>query len=404
MLSACLFEDDQVSCLHPATLTRPVDQLRIGIVTIYEKWKQLLENDRIFRLSRPGFDALYPVPPFDDYFEDEPVLWIRSRFIPGENIREELNRLKQGEGLRYKGLPVVALMDGKTSKEYFTRRSPDFSTISFSPVQQGWLLERPFQLFEYNGEEISKDFARLDLPSNTAGNFTHVIIEGAYPVYMEEGVVIEPGVIILSEEGPVFLGRESKLLAGAIVRGPAVIDRYSIIKMSAKIYPDTTIGPHCKVGGEVNNVIFQSHSNKGHDGFLGNSYIGEWCNLGADTNNSNLKNNYRTVRLADWTTRESYDTGLLFCGMIMGDHCKTAINTMINTGSIFGVFCNIATDRFPPKFLPSFSWLTGENPERYDFDKAIKSAEKMMSRRDITMSDAYRDLMHNLFTNSALND
>lgn len=394
MFHICLFEDEELQQLHPLTLTRPVDQLRIGIFTISEKWEHLLVTDRIYRLIRPELKALFPGKPFS---EDDDVLWIRSRFIPETTMRGDLERLKPGEGLRYKGIPVVALVDGKTSINYLRNGKPDFSHVSFSETGDGWLLERPTELFEFNGLEISKDFALLDPSGQTTHSFPNVIIDGNFPVYMEEGVSIEPGSIILTDDGPVYLGRGSKLMAGTIVRGPVAIGPHSVIQMSAKIYKDTTLGPHCKVGGELNNVIFQGYSNKAHDGFLGNSVIGEWCNLGADTNNSNLKNNYSKVRLTDWSTGELYDTGLQFCGTIMGDHCKTSINTMINTGSVFGVSCNIATDTFPPKFLPSFSWLTTKGSERYDLDKAIETAKAMMGRRDIDLTPAYLDLMKSLY-------
>ena len=394
MFSICLFEDEELKHLHPLTLTRPVDQLRIGIFTIAEKWKRLLATNTVHRLLRSELRTLFPNKPFPT---DEDILWIRSRYIPERSLRDDLMRLKPGEGLQYKGQPVVALLDSKSSTNLIEKRKPDFSSVTFSATNHGWVLSRPTQLFEFNGQEIAKDFTFLNPSKKTISNFPHVAIEGTYPVYMEEGVSIEPGSIILSHEGPVYLGREAKLLAGAIVRGPAVIGTLSVLKMAAKIYKNTTIGPYCKVGGEVNNVIFQAHSNKSHEGYLGNSVIGEWCNLGADTNNSNLKNNYSKVRLPDWTTGEPYDTGLQFCGMIMGDHCKTAINTMINTGSMFGVSCNIATDTFPPKYLPSFSWLTNKGLERYEFNKAMETAHAMMSRRDIPITSGYLNLMKSLY-------
>jgi len=394
MFSICLFEDEKLKQLHPLTLTRPLDQLRLGIFTLDEKWKHLLTTEKIYRQTRPEIAALFPNPPFP---KEENILWIRSRYIPENSLRNDILRLKPGEGLRYKGIPVAALINNNKSLSFFEAREPDFSDIDFSATNHGWLLERPTQLFEFNGLEITKDFVYLNPSEKTTPYFPHVTIEGSFPVYMEDGVSIEPGSIILAQDGPVYIGREAKLLAGSIVRGPAVIGSHTVLKMAAKIYKDTTIGPFCKVGGEVNNVIFMAHSNKSHEGYLGNSVIGEWCNLGADTNNSNLKNNYSMVRLADWTTGEPYDTGLQFCGTIMGDHCKTAINTMINTGSMFGVSCNIATDTFPPKYLQSFSWLTKNGLERYDFHKAMETARAMMSRRNIEVTPAYLSLMKGLY-------
>jgi UDP-N-acetylglucosamine diphosphorylase/glucosamine-1-phosphate N-acetyltransferase len=189
-------------------------------------------------------------------------------------------------------------------------------------------------------------------------------------------------------------------MAQSVVRGPSAICEDSVVKMGAKIYEDTTIGPVCKVGGEVSNVIFHSYSNKGHDGYAGNSVFGQWCNLGADTNTSNLKNNYGTVKVFDWKSKKEFDTGQQFIGTIMGDHSKTGINSMLNTGTMCGVCCNLFSDKYPPKFVPSFSWVSGQDIVPYHFEKAIEAMEKMMQRRNVQLTRPYYQMMAALFQSS----
>jgi UDP-N-acetylglucosamine diphosphorylase/glucosamine-1-phosphate N-acetyltransferase len=203
--------------------------------------------------------------------------------------------------------------------------------------------------------------------------------------------------MIFAEKGPVYIGEGAQIMANSVVRGPAAICEKSVIKMGAKIYEDTTIGPVCKVGGEVANVIFHSYSNKAHDGYAGNSVFGQWCNLGADTNTSNLKNNYSTVKVIDWRTKKEIDTGQQFIGTIMGDHSKTGINAMLNTGTLCGVCCNLFSDDYPPKFVPSFSWVSGNDIVPYHFEKAVEAMERMMQRRDVPLTPSYHRMMKAIF-------
>jgi UDP-N-acetylglucosamine diphosphorylase/glucosamine-1-phosphate N-acetyltransferase len=220
---------------------------------------------------------------------------------------------------------------------------------------------------------------------------------GKESLFIEPGAVINAGVIINAATGPVYIGPDSEILEGCMLRGPIALHEHAVIKMGAKIYAGTTIGPGCKVGGEISNVVFFANSNKGHDGYLGNAVIGEWCNLGADTNCSNLKNNYDEVKIWDEYNNRSVRTGLQFCGLIMGDHSKCGINTMFNTGTVVGVSCNIWGGGFPEKFIPSFAWGGSEGMTTYQFARAMDTALRMMARRGKTLSEAETEMYRSIF-------
>lgn len=394
MNQICFFEDNNFKHFYPLTLTRPVDQLRVGILRIFEKWTKSLKNESHTRILRHELKGVFPSP----FLKKESCLWINPRFLPDSEIVNDIASLEPGEGLQFQNEPVIFLSDAETSQKLFDNFEINSLKIAFRDTVHGDLIHHITDILHLNGTQIESDL-RLIQADSTLDHRSPILIEGRNPVYAEENVHIEPGSIFLTDDGPVYLAEGSHIMAGTMIRGPVALGEHSTIKMGAKIYSGTTIGPHSKVGGELNNVVIQGYSNKAHDGFLGNSILGEWCNLGADTNNSNLKNNYSTVRMADFESGEPYDTGLQFCGMIMGDHCKTAINTMINTGSIFGVSCNIASGDFPPKLLPSFSWYAQGKNETYDFDKAMQTSEKMMIRRGLELTDDYRAMMKYLYEN-----
>lgn len=380
----------------PITLTKPSNLVRTGILTIAEKWELYLSPELVTRQLPEYMAGVYPAPvpdPSDD------CIWINGRFLPDLEVLGQIMQLKNDEGLMHNHTPVALRMDGSRSVSIFNAGSLPGTEISFTDTDRGTLLEAPWQVFACNGEQIQADISLLktQLRPVDEKKFPGVYFQSPSQVFVEDGVVIEPGCIIMAGKGPVFIGRDALIMAGSVLRGPVAVCEHATVKMGAKIYADTTIGPFCKVGGEVQNVVMQAYSNKGHDGFLGNSAIGEWCNLGADTNNSNLKNNYSTVRLTEWETGKEYDTGLQFCGTIMGDHSKTAINTMLNTGTVCGVFSNIVLGDFPPKHIKSFRWLTKNGEDIYKFDKAMEAAEKMMGRRGIEITPEYRAMMRFLF-------
>lgn len=380
----------------PLTLTKPSNLIRIGILTVTEKWERHLSPNLVTRQMPDYMSGVYPAPALDT---ETDCLWINGRFLPDPEVVALVLSLKNDEGLMHNHTPVALRMDGARSASIFNAGSIPGTDISFTDTNKGTLLDAPWQVFGYNGDQILADISLLQgkLQPVNESCFPGVTFQASHQIFVEEGAVIEPGCVILAGEGPVFIGPKATIMAGSILRGPVAICENATIKMGAKIYGETTIGPWCKAGGEIQNVVMQAYSNKGHDGFLGNSAIGEWCNLGADTNNSNLKNNYSSVRLTEWETGKEYETGLQFCGTIMGDHSKTAINTMLNTGTVCGVFSNIVLGDFPPKHIKSFRWLTKNGEDIYKFDKAMEAAERMMGRRGIEITPEYRAMMRFLF-------
>ena len=258
------------------------------------------------------------------------------------------------------------------------------------------MLENRWDIFEKNGEILEVDFRAISAkhPGEPLSS-SNTVIGDPRLIYIEEGASVEAS-ILNTKTGPIYIGKEAEVMEGSIIRGPFALCEHAGIKMGAKIYGPTTIGPHCKVGGEVTNVVFQAYSNKGHDGFLGNSVIGEWCNLGADTNSSNLKNNYSKVSAYSFETGAYEKTEIQFMGLIMGDHSKCGINTMFNTATVVGVSANIYGGDFPPKYIPSFSWGGSAGFEKFDKDKAIQAAKAMMGRRKVEFTSGDREIFDHL--------
>lgn len=261
-------------------------------------------------------------------------------------------------------------------------------------------LQQVWDIFSLNDNAIRADYKLITAGSNSAPVPAGVTVTGS-DIFIEEGANVYPGTIINAQAGPVYIGKHTEVLEGTMIRGPLALCEQGVIKMGAKIYGATTIGPGCKVGGEINNTVFFANSNKAHDGYLGNAVIGEWCNLGADTNCSNLKNNYDEVKV--WSEQQGalVATGLTFCGLLMGDHSKCGINTMFNTGTVVGVSANIYGGSFPDKFIPSFSWGGSEGMVTYKLDKAMETANRMMGRRNKTLSAAETEMYTHIFNNTA---
>ncbi|MEX0686652.1 MAG: putative sugar nucleotidyl transferase [Balneolales bacterium] len=392
-----LFEDEDHKHFYPLALTRPMDEQRIGVLTIREKWLHYLQEAKYFRTVRKDLEPFYNTP-LDKQEGDE--LWINSRFLPDEEVIKKILTLKRGTGLSSSGIPVAVRMSSQESRHLIKQEYPDFQGIPLEPVSSGFLLTRVWELFERNGIEIRKDYELLGrTQTSNETNTEHSILVNPGNISFGENVKIDAGVILDASEGPIYIGSGVQIMSGSVIKGPVSIGEESIIKMGAKIYPDTTIGPVCKVGGEVKCVIIQGFSNKAHDGFLGNSLIGEWCNIGADTNSSNLKNNYKSIYMTNWMTGEPYETGIKTCGTIMGDHSKTSINSMLGTGTICGVACNLLGSGFNPKLIPSFSWVGDDGVLVHEFDKAMETAVRVMARRNVKMSDAYRQMMQTIYEN-----
>lgn len=398
----CLFEDQFLENFHPLTLTRPVYDLRVGIFTLGEKWKYALKADRdLHGPLRQHLTGVFPEPELSP--EHEGILWINPRVIPSPVLVEEIGSLEMNSALYVEEQLTAALIPLGLHQKWLKNRidTSDLTkknTSEPNPI----VLQNVWELFQLNGRQIESDIRLVNkIAYGNETVYPHTTFIEPNNIYIDEGAVIEPGAMLLAGSGPIYIGKNAHIMANSVIRGPSAICEKSVVKMGAKIYRDTTVGPVCKVGGEISNVIFHSYSNKAHDGYAGNSVFGQWCNLGADTNTSNLKNNYSSVKVVDWKTQKEMDTGQQFIGTIMGDHSKTGINSMMNTGTLCGVCCNLFSDGYPPKFVPSFSWVSGHDIVPYHFEKAIEAMEKMMERRSVALTPAYRSMMSALFNSTS---
>ena len=397
-----LFEDEFSPRLNPLVHLRPVYDLKFGISSIREKYEKIFTDEFISLHCRPELvDVLaerYPKAEINTYSADKYVL-INGRCIIAET---HVNKIITDNDSLYmnKGVVAAAVLSGDNLQKLRDAGSSllsrkDFPDLIENEISCTW-IDYPWDLFLKNGEEISREFAGAGINGEVYDGANIINKEN---VLIEAGATVKPGVVIDAEKGPVIISRAVQIMPNAYVQGPVYIGENSLIKAGAKIYGGTSIGEQCKVGGEVGDSIIHSYTNKQHDGFLGHSYLGKWVNLGADTNNSDLKNNYGNVRF--YVEGESIDTGSMFCGLLMGDHSKTGINSMINTGSHVGVACNLFGSEFPPKFVPSFSWGGAKGMEDHKLEKAIETAQRVMSRRDVTMTDSMAELFKTVFEKTA---
>ncbi len=377
-----LFDGAVRSQLLPFTFTRPVADIRVGILTIREKWEKFL-NTTTSTITEDYLSEKWPM------VEMEENIIINAAFLPTAELVEQVKNLQPGEGIFYEE-DVVAF-------HAYEEQEVDFQECTNIEMEgKAILVEHTWDIFKLNGEAIEADFQLLtqDRESGKISSTNQVI--APENIFLEEGAKVECAILNASQ-GPIYIGADAEIMEGSIVRGPFALCEYATLKLGAKIYGQTTVGPHSKVGGEVNNSVIFGYSNKGHDGFLGNSVLGEWCNLGADTNTSNLKNNYAEVRLWDYASEKFAPTGLQFCGLMMGDHSKCGINTMFNTGTVVGVSANIFGAGFPRNFIPSFSWGGSGGTTTYKTDKAFEVAEKVMGRRDIEFSEEDKAILEKVF-------
>jgi UDP-N-acetylglucosamine diphosphorylase/glucosamine-1-phosphate N-acetyltransferase len=376
--------------LLPLTYTRPTADLRVGIITIREKWEKLL-GQKSFTLTENYLQEKYP-----SAADNSPSLYINGSVLPDSALVETIKQLGALQCLA-SGETVVAFKTEKTHLNYenFEAIIKSFSVIQYARPLTA--IQYPWDIFKQNADAIKSDFilmtkGRQSQPLSTDNRFAG----SAENIFIEPGAKVQLSILNASD-GPIYVGADAEVMENCTIRGPFSLGEHSTLKMAAKIYGGTTIGPHCKVGGEVSNAIFTGYSNKAHDGFLGNAVIGEWCNLGADTNNSNLKNNYAEVEVFNYREGKAVKTGLTFCGLIMGDHAKSGINTMFNTGSVVGVSANVFDGGFPPKFIPSFSWGGAKWLKTFNFDKGMEVAAKMMERRGLTLADADIKILKTVF-------
>ncbi len=372
-----LLSDNQLHLrFAPLTLTRPLAALRCGLYTNAERWQQLLPSAEI------GFETEAYL---QSKFPHNNGIWINAQVIPDRQLARSVSQLKKGEKLYVNEVLVAQNGAGQDKIDY-----TDSNII---------ILQNRWDLYLKNAAVLKSDYSlACDNRKSQVLSASNRLIGPADHLFIEEGARIE-GAILNTHEGPIYIGKNAEIMEGAMLRGPLAIMDGAVVKMGAKIYGATTIGPECRIGGEVSNSIFLGYANKGHDGFMGNALIGEWCNLGADTNCSNLKNNYGKVNTYSYETQQQVPTNELFMGLTLGDHSKSAINVQFNTASVVGVCSNVFCTHFPPKFVASFQWVSDEGNEKYDLDKAIEAATAMMTRRNVAFSPEDRQIFEFLAKN-----
>ena len=355
--------------LLPLVYTRPVADLRIGITTIAEKWAAMTGREVGIEVGAEYLTVKYPHPAVSD-----DRLVVMANILPTRELIEAITHLHPVEALR---TPQGLLIAYHTAPEVDVVYEGEVTAIDF-----------PYDIFLNNGTAIRADFERITASRESQPlSATNTLIGPAEMLFIEEGASVE-GAVINTTGGPVYIGRGATIMEGACVRGPLALCEHGTITMGARVYGDTTIGPRCKVGGEVNNVVFHSYSNKAHDGFLGNAVIGQWCNMGAGSTASNLKNDYTPIRLWNYPTHRFLHTGLQFCGLIMGDHSKAGINTMFNTATVLGVGVNVYGSGFPRNFVASFQEGSAAGFTEVSMSRFFDTARRMMARRNIELSDA----------------
>lgn len=378
-----LFDGPSRDTLLPFTFTRPVAEIRIGILTIREKWEKYL-GYTTSTVTEGYLSDKFPM------VEVEDNVMINASYLPSKDLVAMIKHLSPGQAIFDDEEPIAFYVKGDAEV--------DFEQYEiFKPGDEDVMtIKHTWDIFAKNEQAIRQDFELLTTGRTSAPIPKSNQVLAPEQVFMEEGATVEFAILNASA-GPIYIGKNATIMEGSMVRGPLALCEHATIKMGAKIYTGTTIGPHCKVGGEVSNSVLFGYANKGHDGFLGNSVLGEWCNLGADSNTSNLKNNYAPVRLWDYETAGFAKTELQFCGLMMGDHSKCGINTMFNTGTVVGVSANIFGGGFPRNFIPSFSWGGASGFTTYLTKKAYEVARIVMKRRNLEFTDQDEAILDHVF-------
>lgn len=368
--------------LNPLTLTKAIAKLRVGIDTIEEKWQALLAEKVHIKTCAPYLNH------FGTAFNaQETCVYINSSVVPNSVLVNKIKSLQAGQTLYKNGVQIASKVNASQSTlEQDIHYTEEINKINY-----------PWDIFKLNEAILKADFERITANRTSQPlSSSNLVLGNEAHIFLEDGAKVE-GAILNTTGGPIYVGKNAEIMEGSVVRGGLALCEGAALKLSTKIYGATTVGIHSKVGGEVNNSVIQGYSNKGHDGFLGNAVIGEWCNLGADTNNSNLKNNYGNVKVYNYYKKDMVDSELQFLGLIMGDHSKCGINTMFNTGTVVGVFANIFGGGFPAKFIPSFSWGGAEGFSAYHIQKAYEVAEKVMERRAVNLTKQSKEILKHIF-------
>ncbi|HLT08022.1 MAG TPA: GlmU family protein [Cyclobacteriaceae bacterium] len=386
MHQVILFDDPAIrGHLLPFTFTRPVGDIRVGILKISEKWEKYLQK-------KVGFFT-------QEYLREKfphgqgMALFINGALCPNPAVLAAINNLALGQAL-WSDSTLLALR----------MQDPSNFSIEFAREQEAvvyhdnaTLIQKSWHIFQFNAAELKKDFELI-----TAGRWSQGVNDPATICYNEENIFVEEGAhirasVLNAENGPIYIGKNARVEEGALIRGPFALCEGATVNMGGKMRGDTTVGPYSKVGGEISNSVIFGYSNKGHDGFMGNSVIGEWCNFGADSNISNLKNNYASVKLWDYIRGSYVDTGLQFCGLMMGDHSKCGINTMFNTGTVVGVAANIYGAGYPRNFITSFAWGGAMGFSTHNYKKFEETASKVMERRGLRFDEAEGRIYQKVF-------
>ncbi|MFN7099118.1 MAG: GlmU family protein [Flavobacterium sp.] len=378
-----LFDGPARNALLPFTFTRPVADILIGILTIRQKWELYLGSTTT-TLTEEYLSEKFPM------VELEENVMINASFLPNAVLAEIVSNLEPNQAV-FKGDEVIAFYTNDEQEEV------DFDSYEIIEYNDDCLtVQHTWDIFAKNDAAIRADFEFLteDRTSQPIPKSVNVI--APENIFIEEGAKLEY-VTLNASTGPIYIGKDAEIMEGSVIRGPFALCDHAQVKLATKIYGATTVGPHSRVGGEVNNSVLFGYSNKGHDGFLGNSVLGEWCNIGADSNNSNLKNNYEEVKLWSYETEGFAKTGLQFCGLMMGDHSKCGINTMFNTGTVVGVSANIFGSGFPRNFVPSFSWGGASGFTTYITKKAFETARLVMSRRNMEFDEREAAILEHVF-------
>lgn len=388
-MNIILFDDSTWEELLPLTFTRPVSEIRIGILTIREKWEKITSS-KVSVFTKSYLQEKFPLN------IDNDNLFINSSLLPTNEIINLALTCTENLSYTYKNQILIARLNKTQTKEFTQTFNTSGKTKEIQNISK---LNSFCDIFIKNGEEIEKDFLLITngRKSQNISSTNQVICKEN--IFIEENAKIECSCLNAST-GYIYIGKDTEIMEGSNIRGPFALCEHSTIKLGAKIYGPTTIGPHSKVGGEVNNSVIFGFSNKAHDGFLGNSVIGEWCNIGADSNNSNLKNNYANVKMWNYPKKQFTDTGLMFAGLIMGDHSKCGINTMFNTGTVVGVSANLFGAGFHRNFVPSFSWGGPSGYVTFQLNKAIEIAKIVLSRRNIELNVIEENILKCVYENS----
>ncbi len=380
-----LFDDPAIrGSLLPFTFTKPIAEIRVGILKISEKWEK-------YRGVAPGFIT-------QDYLSNKythangKALCINGALCPDDHVWHQVLSLQADQALYAKDVLLAFYTD---ASDFHLEAAKELEAIQVG--EEVTIIQKTWNIFQFNANQIKLDF-KLICKNRTSQPISdpHTIVYNSENIFVEAGAVIKAAVLN-AENGPIYIGKNAEIQEGSLIRGPFALCEGSTVNMGAKMRGDTTVGPHSKVGGEVANSVIFGYSNKGHDGFLGNAVIGEWCNLGADTNTSNLKNNYATVKVWDYTRGGFTNTGLQFCGLMMGDHAKCGINTMFNTGTVVGVGANVFGDGFPRNFVPSFSWGGAAGFSTFQLRKFEETATAVMQRRGLSYDEKEKEIIQKVF-------